>query len=48
MASVERRRRVDDETLRICVFCGSSHGAADEYAVAARALGREIVDRDEI
>jgi uncharacterized protein (TIGR00730 family) len=27
---------------RLCVFCGSSAGARPEYAVAARAMGREI------
>jgi len=31
--------------LRICVFTGSSPGARTDYADAARALGRELVDR---
>ena len=30
---------------RICVFTGSRHGAAPEYADAARQLGRELVAR---
>ncbi|MDE1985175.1 MAG: TIGR00730 family Rossman fold protein [Alphaproteobacteria bacterium] len=29
----------------ICVFCGSSHGAKPQYAVAARTLGRLIAER---
>jgi uncharacterized protein (TIGR00730 family) len=34
------------ETLkRVCVFCGSSPGAREEYADAARALGRALVAR---
>jgi len=30
---------------RVCVFCGSNPGTRAEYADAARALAREIVDR---
>ena len=30
---------------RICVFTGSRHGASAEYADAARAFGRALVDR---
>jgi uncharacterized protein (TIGR00730 family) len=30
---------------RLCVFCGSSHGARESYAEAARALGQEMVQR---
>jgi uncharacterized protein (TIGR00730 family) len=30
---------------RVCVFCGSSHGARPAYAAAAQALGRELVAR---
>ena len=30
---------------RICVFCGSSPGAGEEYAAAARLLGKTIVER---
>ena len=31
---------------RICVFCGSSPGARQEYAAAARALGAALVRRN--
>jgi uncharacterized protein (TIGR00730 family) len=31
---------------RICVFCGSSPGARDDYAAAARALGTALVRRE--
>ena len=31
---------------RICVFCGSSPGARDDYAAAARALGAALVRRN--
>lgn len=30
---------------RICVFCGSMHGAKPEYAAAAKALGRAIAGK---
>jgi uncharacterized protein (TIGR00730 family) len=30
---------------RICVFCGSNFGFREQYADAARALGRALVDR---
>lgn len=30
----------------ICVFCGSSEGGREDYADAARSLGREIARRD--
>jgi uncharacterized protein (TIGR00730 family) len=30
---------------RICVFCGSSPGARDSYAQAARSLGRRLAER---
>jgi uncharacterized protein (TIGR00730 family) len=30
---------------RICVYCGSGAGGHDEYAEAARALGRALVER---
>lgn len=30
---------------RVCVFCGSSSGARDSYAGAARATGRALVSR---
>ena len=30
---------------RICVFCGSSPGAKNEYVQAAQSLGRELADR---
>jgi len=30
---------------RVCVFCGSSAGASDVYAEAARRMGRALVDR---
>jgi uncharacterized protein (TIGR00730 family) len=30
---------------RICVFCGSSPGAKNEYVQAAKSLGRELADR---
>ncbi|MGD9904606.1 MAG: TIGR00730 family Rossman fold protein [Vicinamibacterales bacterium] len=30
---------------RVCVFCGSSHGARPAYAEAARALGRLLAER---
>ncbi len=30
---------------RICVYCGSGAGGRDEYAEAARALGRALVER---
>lgn len=30
---------------RVCVFCGSSPGARPEYAEAARAMGRALVER---
>jgi uncharacterized protein (TIGR00730 family) len=29
----------------VCVFCGSSQGAREAYAAAARAIGRELVSR---
>ncbi len=32
------------EINRICVFCGSSPGGGPEYAAAARALGRILLD----
>ncbi len=31
---------------RVCVFCGSNLGDRTEYAEAARAMGRALVDRD--
>ena len=33
-------------TKRICVFTGSSFGARDEYAEAAKSLAAELVSRD--
>ncbi|HEU0012415.1 MAG TPA: TIGR00730 family Rossman fold protein [Longimicrobium sp.] len=30
---------------RVCVFCGSSPGARESYAEAARAMGRALVER---
>jgi uncharacterized protein (TIGR00730 family) len=33
-------------TRRICVFTGSRHGSRSDYAQAAAALGRELVERD--
>ncbi|HEX2643163.1 MAG TPA: TIGR00730 family Rossman fold protein, partial [Thermoanaerobaculia bacterium] len=30
---------------RVCVFCGSSHGASPVYAEAARDLGRRLARR---
>lgn len=30
---------------RICVYCGSSHGARRQYTAAARALGRILLER---
>jgi uncharacterized protein (TIGR00730 family) len=31
--------------MRVCVFCGSSHGARPAYAAAARAFGRLLAER---
>ena len=31
---------------RVCVFCGSNLGDLTEYAEAARAMGRALVERD--
>jgi len=31
---------------RVCVFCGSSAGARESYAAAARAMGRALAERD--
>jgi uncharacterized protein (TIGR00730 family) len=36
---------MDDLKGRICVFAGSRHGARAEYAEAARALGKALVER---
>lgn len=30
---------------KVCVFCGSSRGASEQYALAARELGRLLVER---
>jgi uncharacterized protein (TIGR00730 family) len=37
---------VSEPKPRLCVYCGSSHGASPAYTSAARELGRAMVARD--
>ncbi len=38
-------RGVSEGLSRVCVFCGSKHGAAAVYTMAARKLGRTLAER---
>lgn len=38
-------RGVSKGLVRVCVFCGSKHGAAAAYTMAARKVGRTLAER---